>query len=144
MGEPATNELPFNSTSFFKFVAQHKLMGCRNQTSGKLYVPPRSWCSISHRDDMAWEEMSGNGKLIAFTIITVAPTHMIEAGYGRKNPYCAGIVRLDEGAAISGQIFGVDVNRPESIKIGTPVRTKYIERGEGDAARTYLGFEVLG
>ena len=143
MGEPATNDLPFNSTSFFKFVAEHKLMGCRNRTSGKLYVPPRSFCSVSHTDDMEWEEMSGNGKLIAFTIITVAPTHMIEAGYGRKNPYCAGIVRLDEGAAISGQIYGVDVENPANIKIGTPVRAKYIERGEGDNQRTYLGFEVV-
>jgi uncharacterized OB-fold protein len=143
MGEPAVNDLPFNSTSFYKFVAEHKLMGCRNRNSGKLYVPPRSFCSVSHTDNMEWEEMSGNGKLIAFTIITVAPTHMIEAGYGRKNPYCAGIVRLDEGAAISGQIYGVDVANPASIKIGTPVRAKYIERGEGDNQRTYLGFEVV-
>ncbi len=133
----------FNSTNFYKFLGEHKLMGCRNRTSGKLYVPPRSFCSISHNDDMEWEEMSGNGKLIAFTIITVAPTHMIEAGYGRKNPYCAGIVQLDEGAAISGQIFGVDVNHPESIKIGTPVRATFIERGEGDAKRTFLGFEAV-
>ena len=142
MGEPATKELPFNSTSFYKFVAEHKLMGCRNQTSGKLYVPPRSFCSVSHTDNMEWEEMSGKGKLIAFTIITVAPTHMIEAGYGRKNPYCAGIVKLDEGAAISGQILGVDVAHPETIKIGTPVQATYIERGEGDAKRTYLAFEA--
>lgn len=133
----------FNSTGFYKFVGEHKLMGCRNRTSGKLYVPPRSYCSISHNDDMEWEEMSGKGKLVAYTVITVAPTHMLKAGYGFKNPYCTGIVELEEGARISGQILGVDIAHPEKIEIGTPVQATYIEREEGEEKKTYLGFEVV-
>ena len=137
------SEAHFNAASFYKFLGEHKLMGCRNRTSGALYVPPRSFCSVSHSDDMEWVQMGGKGKLKAFTIIYVAPTHMVKDGYGRKNPYCAGIVELEEGAAISGQILGVDVAHPETIKIGTPVQATFIERGEGDAKRTYLGFEVV-
>ncbi len=133
----------FNSASFYKFLSEHKLMGCRNRTSGKLYVPPRSYCAVSHSDDMEWEEMSGRGKLVAFTVITVAPTHMEKEGYGTKNPYCTGIVELEEEARISGQILGVDVTHPENIKIGTPVQVTFIERGEGEAKRTYLGFKVV-
>ena len=137
------SETAFNSSSFYTFLNEHKLMGCRNRTSGKLYVPPRSYCSVSHTDDMEWEEMSGRGKLVAFTVITVAPTHMVKEGYGFKNPYCTGIVELEEEARISGQILGVDVAHPENIKIGTPVQVTFIERGEGQAKRTYLGFEVV-
>ena len=136
------SELPFNSNSFYKFLDEHKLMGCRNRSSGKLYVPPRSYCNISHTDEMEWEQMSGKGKLVAYTVITVAPTHMLNEGYGFKNPYCTGIVELEEGARISGQILGVDVKHPESIKIGTPVQVTFIERGEGEAKHTFLGFEV--
>jgi len=137
------SETAFNSSSFYTFLNEHKLMGCRNRTSGKLYVPPRSYCSVSHTDDMEWEEMSGRGKLVAFTVITVAPTHMVKEGYGFKNPYCTGIVELEEEARISGQILGVDVAHPENIKIGTPVQVTFIERGEGQAKRTYLGFKVV-
>ena len=118
-------------------------MGCRNRDSGILYMPPRPLCSESYSDDMEWVELSGKGKLSAFTVITVAPSHMISEGYNFKNPYCAGIVKLDEGPSISGQIFGVDVRNPESIKIGTPVQATFIVRGEGNAQRTYLGFEVV-
>jgi hypothetical protein len=90
---------------------------------------------------MEWAEMSGRGKLLAFATIHIAPTAMIEAGYDRKNPYCAGIVQVEEGPAISAQILGVDATQPEQIAIGTPLRVAFVERGEGEEQRTYLAFE---
>ena len=68
------SELPFNSASFYKLLAEHKLMGCRNRTSGKFYFPPRPICTKSYTDDMEWEAVSGDGEVIAFTVITVPPT----------------------------------------------------------------------
>lgn len=136
------SDAEFNSASFYRFLGEHKLMGCRNRTSGVLYLPPRPMCAVSHTTDMEWEQMAGEGELIAFSIIYIAPTHMVEQGYGPKNPYCAGIVRLKEGAAISGQILGVDVTHPESIRIGTPVKATFLDRGEGEEKRTFLGFEI--
>ena len=133
----------FNSAGFYKQLGEHKLMGSRNLTSGNLYVPPRSYCPTSHTDDMEWVEMSGKGKLVAYTVITVAPSHMLKAGYNFKNPYCTGIVELEEGPRISGQIFGLDIAHPEKIKIGTPLKATFIEREEGDSKKTYLGFEVV-
>jgi uncharacterized OB-fold protein len=66
---------------------------------------------------------------------------MIDAGYGRDKPYCAGIVRLKEGPAISAQILGVDPTRPDEIEIGTPLHVAFVERGEDEQTRTYLAFE---
>jgi uncharacterized OB-fold protein len=66
---------------------------------------------------------------------------MIEAGYGRDKPYCAGIVQLEEGPAVSAQILGVDASRPSEIEVGTPLQATFVQRGEGDEARTYLAFE---
>jgi uncharacterized OB-fold protein len=68
---------------------------------------------------------------------------MLEAGYGRENPHCSGIVKLDNGLSISAQILGVDVANPERIQIGTPVKVSFLDRGEGEDAKTYLAFEVL-
>ena len=137
------SERGFNAGGFYAYLKEGKLMGSRSKATGKLYVPPRAMCPDTFTTDMEWAEVKGRGKLIGFTVIVVAPTHMIEAGYGRDNPFCAGIVQLDEGPAISAQILGVDVKKPESIKIGMPLKVTFIERGQGPdgASKTYLGFE---
>jgi uncharacterized OB-fold protein len=134
---------PFTAAEFYQHLAQHKLVGSRNITSGKLYVPPRPMCPESKTTDMELVEVSGKGKLVAFSVITIAPTPMIEAGYNRNNPYCAGVVELEEGPKVSAQILGVDVSKPQSIKIGTPVKVAFVERGEGEKQRTYLAFEPV-
>jgi hypothetical protein len=133
---------PFNGTSFYEFLGENKLMGSRCGSCGALHLPPRALCPACHGGDMAWEEMSGQGKLVAFTTVHIAPTAMIEAGYGRQNPYCAGIVELENGTRISAQITGVDPSEPEAIAIGTPLRVAFVQRGEGEQARTYLAFEA--
>jgi uncharacterized OB-fold protein len=91
---------------------------------------------------MEWVEMGGKGKLEAFTVTLFGPTRMVEAGYGPKNPYCVGVVRLDEGPAISAQVLGLDLSKPEEIKIGTPLQLTFISRTEGEEEKTYIGFEA--
>ncbi len=134
-------EMEFTSNVFNKFLSEHKLMGTRCRADGELYFPPRPICPHSHSADMEWIEFSGQGKLAAFTVIYIGPAAMIAAGYDRKNPYCVGIVDLAEGCKISAQILGVDVMHPESIKIGMPLKLTFVERGEGEARRTYPAFE---
>jgi hypothetical protein len=127
----------FTGTSFYEYLTENKLMGSRCEACGELYVPPRPLCPSCHGDAMTWEEMSGAGQLVAFTTVHIAPTAMIEAGYGRDNPYCVGIVELAEGPAISAQIVGVDTANPTGIAVGTRLRATYVERGD----RSFLGFE---
>ena len=134
-------EKGFTSASFYHFLGEHKLMGSRCQSCGALHLPPRSLCPTCYGEEMNWEEMSGKGKLLAFTTVHIAPTAMIEAGYGRDNPYCVGIVQLDEGPAISAQIVGVDATQPEQIAVGTPVHATFIERGTEGKKQTFLAFE---
>lgn len=121
-------------------LAEHKLMGSRCPIDGRVYLPPREFCPV-HFDDMEPVTLSGQGTLETFTIIYVAPSFMLAEGHDRKHPYCTGIVRLAEGPAISARILGVDVQHPDQIQLGIPVRAKYLERGEGDAHHTLLAFE---
>jgi hypothetical protein len=90
-----------------------------------------------------WEQISGKGRLVAFTTVHIAPTAMIEAGYGRKNPYCTGIVQLDEGPSISAQITGVDPAKPEGIEVGMAVQVAFVQRGVGEEEKAYLAFEKV-
>jgi len=91
---------------------------------------------------MEWVELKGRGRLCAFTTIWVAPTLMIQEGYGRDNPYCTGIVELEEGVKISARILGVDARNPEKIKINTPLQAEFLHRGEGEDKVTLLAFKV--
>jgi uncharacterized OB-fold protein len=135
-------EREFNNESFQTYLDEHKLMGSRCSTCGTLYVPPRPLCSNCFGETMTWVEMGGQAKLRAFTVVHIATSAMIEAGYGRDNPYFSGIVKLDEGPSISAQILGADPTQPEQLEIGTPLSAVFVERGEGEEVKSFLAFEV--
>ena len=135
-------EREFTAASFNEFLNEKKLMASKCTKCGALYLPPRPLCGKCFGSEMEWAEMKGKGKLAAFTTITVAPTLMLEEGYGRDNPYCTGVVELAEGPKISARILGVDAKKPEGIKIGTPLAVDFVERGEGEAKRTFLAFKA--
>ncbi len=137
------SERPITGEGFSQYLGEQKLMSTRCKSCGALHLPPRPLCPACHGDDMEWEQVSGKGKLVAFTTVHIAPTAMLEAGYGRTNPYCTGIVQLEEGPTISAQITGVDPAAPAQIEVGMPVRVAFLRRGEGEAERTYLAFEKV-
>ena len=133
----------FTNGSFQKYISEKKLMGVRCQSCGELFLPPKPMCSHCFGDQLAWEELSGEGKLAAFTIVHIAPTAMIEAGYGREKPYCSGIVKLNDGVSISAQILGVDVDDPENISIGQKLKVDFLVRESGENQKSFLAFEVV-
>jgi uncharacterized OB-fold protein len=138
------SERGFTAASFEAYLEGHRLMGSRCLSCETLHLPPRALCPQCHSVDMKWEEMSGRGRLAAFTAVHIAPTAMIQAGYDRKNPYCAGIVQLEEGPSVSAQILGLEATEPARIAIGTELRVSFVRRGEGDEERTVLAFERAG
>ena len=133
-------ERPFSDIAFDQFLHEEKLMGSRCKGCSVTYTPPRSICIKCHDSDMEWVEMKGEGKLAAFTCITIGPPFMIAEGYNRKNPYCTGVVELEEGVRVDARIEGVDTKNPESIKVGMPMQVRFLHRGEGEDKKTYLAF----
>lgn len=132
-------ELPFTQHSFQSYLDAGKLMGSRCAATDELFVPPRALCPTTYSDEMVWQELSGDATLVAYTVVNIGPSAMIDAGYDRKNPYCTGIVKLAEGPRMSAQIVGVDTTQPETIAIGTALRVTFVTRGE--AEQRYLAFE---
>lgn len=134
---------PFTAFSFYQYISEKKLMAARCIDCGGVYLPPRAICPRCHGARLEWLETSGKGKLAAFTAIGVGPTFMVQAGFGRDNPYVTGIVEMEEGVKISARILGVDARTPDAIQIGAPVTVAFIEQGEGEASKTYLAFQVI-
>ena len=135
-------ELNLTTKSFYTALEQGKLIGSKCPKCGFVVSPQRLICPKCHSDQSTIIEFSGKGKLSAFTIIYVPPTEMQEAGYNAKNPYCVGIVTLDEGPRVNAQILGLDLSQPDQIKIGTPLTMTTIQRGPEEALHTYLAFEA--
>jgi hypothetical protein len=136
-------EKAFSDIAYQQYLEQEKLMGSRCQKCDARYVPPRSICVKCYSSDMEWVEMKGKGKLAAFTCISIAPPFMIEQGYNRKNPYISGVVELEEGGRVDARIEGLDPGKPEEIKVGMPLRVKYLHREVGQKKETFLAFEPL-
>ncbi len=112
----------FTADSFYTYLKEENwLMGIRCRSCGELAVEPRPMCPACHSNDVEWYQFSGKGSLSTFTCISVVPVYMSEKGFGRDNPYCTGIVTLEEGPRISARILGVDAANPQNIKTGTPM-----------------------
>ena len=137
------SEPTISNAAYQQFLNEHKLMGSRCVSCSSLYLPPRPLCPNCHSESLAWVPLSASGTLVAFTTVHIGLTVMQEAGYGREKPYCAGIVHLEDGPSISAQILDVDAGHPEGIKIGTPLKAAFINRGEGDSSHTILAFRPV-
>ena len=135
-----TETRDFTAASFNTFLGEKKLMASQCKKCKAIYLPPRPLCTRCYSSEMEWIELQGGGTLTAYTVIAVGPTFMVEEGYDRKNHYCSGIVQLEEGPKISARITGVDIKKPETIKIGTPLEVDFLEKGEGENKKTFLAF----
>ena len=127
----------FNAASFFAYLKEGQLVGVRCRTCGKLSAEARPMCQACHSREVEWFAFSGRGQLSAFTCISVVPNAMGEKGFGRNNPYCSGIVTLEEGPRISALILGVDAANPQNISTGMAL-TLQVE--DQDKERPTLAF----
>ena len=127
--------------AYQQYLGEEKLMGSKCKECGAVSVPPRPICMKCHASAQEWFPFQGRGKLKAYTCILYGTPAMIAEGYDRKNPYCSGVVELEEGGRVDARIEGVDTKNPVSIKPGTAMKVKYLHRGEGEGRRTFLAFE---
>lgn len=123
----STETRDFTGASFYAYLQEGKLMGVRCNDCGRLSAEPRPMCPDCHGRNMSWYEFAGTGSLGAFTCISVVPQVMADRGYGRGNPYCTGIVALDEGPRISAAIVGVDAANPQNIRTGMALVADFSE-----------------
>ena len=84
---------------------------------GAIHFPSRLICPECGHKEFNTVRLSGKGELATYTIIRIAPS-----GFGDLAPYAMGIVKLEEGINVMGQI--TDCN-PEELKIGDKLSTQF-------------------
>ena len=113
----AENPVPFTIESFYKFIAEEKLMAARCGQCGKLLIPPRPVCTECYSKDLEWTQLDGEGKLLTYTVIHVSPKQ-----FESMTPYVVGIVKLVEGPQIPGMIRDIE---PGKIRVDMKLRMEF-------------------
>lgn len=116
--------------------------------AGKLMLPhclecnrvhwyPRHICPFCHATALDWVEASGEG-----TIHTYAVQHLVPPAWQDKAPYVTAYVDLKEGDRMLTILLGVDPMKPESIRIGAPVRVEFhpAPGAEGEEAGMHVPY----
>jgi uncharacterized OB-fold protein len=94
-----------------------KCTGCN-----AIHLPDRLICPECGHDEFEKMNLSGKGKLKTYTIIRTAPS-----GFTDFAPYAVGIVELDEGLSVLGQITDCD---PEQLNLGDRLASKFRRMNE--------------
>jgi hypothetical protein len=100
---------------FIDYLENGKVMATRCNTCNTTFFPPRADCCHCLSSDVAWQEVTGSGKLVSYSRLKFAPI-----GFDGDLPYC--IALLDYG---DYRVFGrIDSALEESdIKIGMMMTT---------------------
>jgi uncharacterized OB-fold protein len=93
------SQQPFTIEQFYKYLGQQKLMAGKCVKCGKIHLPPRPMCDNCFSQQFEWVAVSGKGKLLTYTIISIAPEQ-----FQALTPYAVGIVGLENGLKIPGMI----------------------------------------
>ena len=84
---------------------------------GKILFPPRLICPACHSREFDPLKLADKGKVITYTVIRVPPQQFVD-----QSPYAVGIVELDDGVRLTGQVVDCDFS---DLKIGQRVKIEF-------------------
>ncbi|MBN2241360.1 MAG: Zn-ribbon domain-containing OB-fold protein [Acidobacteria bacterium] len=102
------------TNDFVSQLEQGKIMGTQCKGCGLRFFPPRADCYQCMKSDMEWFEVSGTGKLLAFSKLKYGPV-----GFEGDLPYCIAVVDYG-GCKVFGRIDKAIEDR--DIQIGMEMK----------------------
>jgi uncharacterized OB-fold protein len=105
---------------------RYKLLAYKCVKCGATFFEKKGLCNCGELE-FAQIDISGKGKILAFTKIHSGPEVFTNA------PYCVGLIELEEGAKVEAQIVDCDLSE---LKIGSEVEAvfrKFYKSGEKGA-----------
>ncbi len=114
---------------------RYNLTGTKCNSCDTVFFPPRSVCPKCRRlGELESYELDGKGEIVSMTQVSVP-----QEGFENEVPYTLGIIELEEGPRVAGQI--TDANF-EDIEIGDEVEAVFRHVGEdGDKGIIYYGYK---
>jgi uncharacterized OB-fold protein len=116
----------FTSKNYADYLAEGKIRGSKCANCAALYLPPRPVCPECGGSGMAWEDVSGDGVIRAFTVVHVPLSSMVG-----RSPYAVAVVKLDDGPSVSGLVL--DVDEGVKLSVGAQVVAEFVKEGEETA-----------
>ncbi|WP_375501525.1 Zn-ribbon domain-containing OB-fold protein [uncultured Jatrophihabitans sp.] len=113
MPVPTTASAPFWDGCY-----RRKLLFQRCDSCAAAVFPPQPYCRHCLGDELHWQESSGIGELVTFSVIHRAQTPAFEV------PYAAAVVRLNEGYEI---ITNIVDSRLDEVEIGQRVAVHFVD-----------------
>lgn len=119
-------------TDYWRRIDDHRLCFQRCAACRHAWLPPRTECPRCWGADWAWEEASGEGRLVSLVVFHTA----FHEAFRDRLPYNVAVVELAEGPRLITNIRGVvDAG---SVALDVPVRLVF----ERDHDRTLPRFRL--
>jgi uncharacterized protein len=96
---------------------RYRLEANKCEKCSKKFFPPRLICPKCGNRDLVKTKIAEKGKIISHTIIRVPPSQ-----YKDQAPYAVGVVEMDDGVNVMGQIVDCDF---KDLKIGMRVKIEF-------------------
>ncbi len=107
---------------------------CKNCDA--VFFPPRLICPECKKREFEETKLAEEGKILTYTIIRVPPRQFVD-----QAPYAVGIIELDDGVKLTGQIVDCDF---EDLKIGQKVKLEFRKIfEEGEAGILCYGYKFV-
>jgi uncharacterized OB-fold protein len=120
-----------------EFPQRYRLEAAKCDGCGKILYPPRLTCPGCGGRGFSDEVLPRDGKVVTYTVIRVPP-----AGFTEQTPLPLALVELDNGVRLMVQIG--DVEDPETIEIGMPVRLEFRRVSwDGEAGVIFYGHKAV-
>lgn len=128
--------MPTPSRYWREIPQRYRLEAGKCLKCGFICFPPRLICPNCHTREFDSVVLAQNGKVVTHTIIRVPPHPFVD-----QAPYAMGIVELDDGVKLTGQI--VDCGFDE-LKTGFRVKVEFRKiYQEGEAGVIYYGYKFV-
>lgn len=108
-------EYKLTSKMYAEALKEDRLLGLKCNKCGAYTVPPKKVCMECTSEELDIVELNGKGQIQTFTVIRVPPE-------GLEAPYIVGMVKLDEGPWLMGNIVDVDPDSATMELIGKRVK----------------------
>ena len=118
---PTTSEV---AKPYWDAAQRDELYIQRCRSCGTAIFYPRYWCPNCLSLDLAWEQASGNGEVLSFSIVYQAPFE----SYAPDAPYPLAIIKLAEGPQMMTNVVNC---KPEDVRVGMPVKGTFETRSGG-------------
>ncbi len=115
---------------------RYRLEANKCKKCGYVSFPPRLICPQCQNREFEEVKLAEKGKILTFTVIRVPPQQFVD-----QAPYAVGIVELDDGVKLTGQIVDCDF---ENLKIGKRVKIEFRKIFDaGEAGILCYGYKFI-